>query len=84
MNPPNAEGVQGSLRGPDYTSDDLGAIAALFYGHGTGTFVNKIALKIYKNHRPGGAQAALDNYFAGPSAPPVNELFRDILPYLLD
>jgi hypothetical protein len=80
MNPPNSQGVQGSLRGPDYTSDDLGAIMILIFGRYFGTFLNRLNMWIYSKFRPGGPQQALDNYFASDDSPPINELYRDIIP----
>lgn len=81
MNPPNTEGVQGSLRGPDYTSDDLGHIMLLIEGAVyRPTFLNKFSRFLYGKFRPNGIQWALDSYFAADDDPPVNELYRDILP----
>jgi hypothetical protein len=81
MNSPNAQGVQGSLRGPDYTSDDLGAIMTLILGREfNGTFLNRLSVWIYAKFRPNGPQWALDNYFSADEDPPVNELYELVLP----
>ena len=85
MNPPNAEGVQGSLRGLNYTSDDLDAIMTMALGKEfNGTFLARLSRFIYAKFRPGGAQLALDSYFGSEDSPPVNELFRTVLPELLN
>ena len=81
MNPPNAEGVQGSLRGADYTSDDLGAIMTLILGREfNGTFLNRLSCWIYAKFRPNGPQWALDSYFGADEDPPINELYEQVLP----
>jgi hypothetical protein len=82
MNPPNEAGVQGSFRGPLYTSDDLGAIMTLIYGKGT--LLNRFTTWIYTKFRIGGPQAALDNYFAGDDAPPINELYKMVIPHVFN
>jgi hypothetical protein len=79
MNPPNNQGVQGSLRGPDYTSDDLGTIETLLYSKYNGTFLNKLNRWIYRTFRPNGVQWALDSYFAEDIAPPINEISQGMV-----
>ena len=80
MNPPS-NGVQGSLRGPSYTSDDLGAIMTLILGREfNGTFLNRLSCWIYAKFRPNGPQWALDSYFGADEDPPINELYEQVLP----
>lgn len=79
MNPPDASGTQGSLRGPSYTSDDLGSVETLLYSKYNGTFLNKLNRWIYRTFRPNGVQWALDSYFAGDNAPPVNEVCQPMV-----
>jgi hypothetical protein len=75
MNPPNAEGVQGSLRGPSYTSDDLGATLLLVQSADQKpTFINKLARWTYSKFRPNGIQWAFSSYFGADQDPPVDTL----------
>ena len=79
--PPNDQGIQGDLRGPSSTSNDLDQIQICIQGAiFRPTFLNRLSRWVYGNFRPNGIQWALNSYFADENDPPVNELARNVIP----
>lgn len=77
---PDADGVQRNLRGPDFTSNDLGHFMMCIHGAiNRPTFLNRLSRWVYGKFRPNGIQWAFDSYFGDDNDPPVNTLTPNLV-----